>query len=1532
MEFFANRGNIMKKKLLALLCVLSVLVGVLALSATAATPEEEYFMVGYSKVDINPYYVDGDYSSGVMPVPLRGLGSPSTRLAYKYMMDDNGDGKVNQDDGLKLTCIAITDSHNNTILMFTMDAIGDMGHTALARESIVKELGAKYGITADRIMVSGTHGHSSVDLTSLTKTLYQDTVADVDVKETADSDPIKVSGRTAFECLNAWRERLTGYKKIVEATEKNGKYTYTKFEDQYTNSNNYFIQAAEAALKDRAVATISKGQIEANQSGVANGDKMNFVRHYVSRDKANGNHYVMDSYSNKDVAGTLQGHIAEADQTLHAITFNFEGSTKQPIVLVNWRNHPQFSSGTAKYVVSSDYISAFRYQMGQAAYGGYRAAFFQGTGGNTQPTSRINSENWTSSGITGVHQYGKAVADITKVCLNKNMKTVAAGEVKTMQNIYAANRVVYSDVKYAAALAALAQNTYPFTYTSNGETVVISCDSQASKIKEHYNNQSKVTIDIEIDTILIGPEIAIVTCPGEPFDRYSLQAAAEVKALWNDDSTPVTYAEYYAIANKYNDWDNLAKVANAQYGEPLIFGYTNQHVTYIPNALAYNYNAEHPELYSTNSYGSFMTPLAEGEGERMVANLATMLDHLVNNEEAKCTHCNRNKIWRDLSAEGITDNYDHYYLSDDLSTTQNSINSSKSVCLNLNGHTLSNSIGTTAARVFALKANATVNIMDLNAQDGRIVGSCTGSGGAISAEAGSVINMYGGTLSATKTTAYGGVIWTKGTVNIYGGTVEAGDAKNTGDAICLHNATAALNVYGGEIIKNVNGDCVSFRADSGTSVADVVIQVGGNAVVGEIAYLQSVVPTVDTFKIVDSPVDDNSKTPFTGSVTLNASGITHGAFVGRSSVPLGRGAFITTSNGFDVEMNQNNQLVAVEGVSNEAGVVLNGEITSYSTLAEAIANVGEGYVILGKDIDTLAINKNITIDLNGRCINNVTVAEGFKLTLMDNKTEDFYIGDQIYGVVKKISGNVVAAKNYLAVTDEEGTSYHAYEMKLDKVTLRPGKTGMYYTAGFDGDAMVVSQIDSFGTALRLGKAPDANSMTRGQYSAFAPEEYGAVQAKSTILVDIMKATNVIATNKQNAETEIYGSAYIKLKDGSYLFSTAEHYSLKTLTEEVSKTYSVDVLKGNADLMELYRKYSAVMSDWNIQNIKDAYAEIQREEDETLKILLIGNSHSLDSFHMLYDVIEAEGIPEDNAYGAKRVELGVLYFGGCRMRKHAEHARGDVAAYDFYRVGPSTNGEWVETPDTTLKTGLKAERWDVVVFQEMNMEEGLFVDSSTSVAVNSTKYVYDYVRNTLGYKPEFMWNMIWSNPTIPDCCDTTNYTTDAQYQTKWIYKIARPAYAGQLDGYYSWEDRAMAFYGNDPQSQYNQTVEYLQNEIIGRFGISSAEKVVTPGTTMMYALYQQTLTGDTYNLLANEQFAYRDYTHLSDVSRVMVAYLWYAELFGLDQVDSMEYTTIPAAMRAKDKTADIVLDANMQKNILDAVNYTLSNPFGAYTGK
>ena len=62
-----------------------------------------------------------------------------------------------------------------------------------------------------------------------------------------------------------------------------------------------------------------------------------------------------------------------------------------------------------------------------------------------------------------------------------------------------------------------------------------------------------------------------------------------------------------------------------------------------------------------------------------------------------------------------------------------------------------------------------------------------------------------------------------------------------------------------------------------------------------------------------------------------------------------------------------------------------------------------------------------------------------------------------------------------------------------------------------------------------------------------------------------------------------------------------------------------------------------------------------EEQEVLKILTIGNSHSLDATRMLYEVFQKEA-PE------QKVVLGVLYYSGCNMAQHAKFSAEDAPVY------------------------------------------------------------------------------------------------------------------------------------------------------------------------------------------------------------------------------------------------------------------------------
>ena len=95
--------------------------------------------VGYGRVDISP----------TEPTPLRGYGYSSGRMSS------------NIQDPLYATCIALTDTSENTVLLFTLDLTNS--YTA-AIDAARQEISYQTGIPFDAIMVSATHNHSAPDL------------------------------------------------------------------------------------------------------------------------------------------------------------------------------------------------------------------------------------------------------------------------------------------------------------------------------------------------------------------------------------------------------------------------------------------------------------------------------------------------------------------------------------------------------------------------------------------------------------------------------------------------------------------------------------------------------------------------------------------------------------------------------------------------------------------------------------------------------------------------------------------------------------------------------------------------------------------------------------------------------------------------------------------------------------------------------------------------------------------------------------------------------------------------------------------------------------------------------------------------------------------------------------------------------------------------------------------------------------------------------------------------------------------------
>ncbi len=152
---------------------------------------------------------------------------------------------------------------------------------------------------------------------------------------------------------------------------------------------------------------------------------------------------------------------------------------------------------------------------------------------------------------------------------------------------------------------------------------------------------------------------------------------------------------------------------------------------------------------------------------------------------------------------------------------------------------------------------------------------------------------------------------------------------------------------------------------------------------------------------------------------------------------------------------------ATEGEALRAIAAVTG--VNYTSLAEAVANAnGNVITLLADTTDSITIAMDVTIDLAGKILENVTVAEGYALTLIDTENDD-YAGNGY----AKVNGTVntyaeVDGKNYIVMNNDGQLSAHRYEVVISHISLKPDADALGYKATLLGDAAVQAAVTGYG--------------------------------------------------------------------------------------------------------------------------------------------------------------------------------------------------------------------------------------------------------------------------------------------------------------------------------------------------------------------------------------------------------------------------------------------------------------------------------------
>lgn len=242
---------------------------------------------------------------------------------------------------------------------------------------------------------------------------------------------------------------------------------------------------------------------------------------------------------------------------------------------------------------------------------------------------------------------------------------------------------------------------------------------------------------------------------------------------------------------------------------------------------------------------------------------------------------------------------------------------------------------------------------------------------------------------------------------------------------------------------------------------------------------------------------------------------------------------------------------------------------------------------------------DLNVDLNGHDITAATTGNN-KLYCYDSVTDDYDVEGETYGTVP--AGTAMAAPGYLAVTEDNKTSFHKYELKMDSLVVNTVKRGITYESVFHGDQKVKSQIREFGVAMRAYNAPNEMSIwadpeckthvVRGSSNWATGNNDNELKS---VYVENIIATDLSAEeNQARSDVKVYGRAYIQLTDGTMLFSNAVGFSLQETMEHMDGYFGSEYLDDEEEqkLVAFYLTdaYHSFMQNWELPNIKNQAGE------------------------------------------------------------------------------------------------------------------------------------------------------------------------------------------------------------------------------------------------------------------------------------------------------------------------------------------------------
>lgn len=397
------------------------------------------------------------------------------------------------------------------------------------------------------------------------------------------------------------------------------------------------------------------------------------------------------------------------------------------------------------------------------------------------------------------------------------------------------------------------------------------------------------------------------------------------------------------------------------------------------------------------------------------------------NLTAVCPVCAKSATWKPLTAATIGSGYTlpkstaHYYLTESVTTSSSTVmltapnSSSYTVCLNLNGKTLTN----TAGMVFEGKASR-FNIMG----EGQVIGGKTGA-------------EYGATVG----------IGNVGSVNLYGGTYSKNDPATTANTLAI-TWGGSLNIYSGATVKSgTAGSAVYLKAALGDS--ETILNMFG----GTIDATGSTEPAVEV-AAATKPNAAEGRILFTPIFNM------YGGTIKNGSAAYGGNVIVQPNSVFNMYGG-----IIEKGTATKSGgnIYLGGGATMNlygGTVSGGTATENGGNIYMTNyvnDTDTAEVTMNIT----GGKLSGGSAVKGGNLFMYTDAVLNMLGGTIENGTAITEGGNICAFPKYGVATGQWAEIY------LEKATISGGK------ATGNGGSLGLTRTDLYieeGTVIKNGVA------------------------------------------------------------------------------------------------------------------------------------------------------------------------------------------------------------------------------------------------------------------------------------------------------------------------------------------------------------------------------------------------------------------------------------------------------------------------------